>query len=184
MFWKIHSHIGICQALFHLRFASLRATLFSPANLTFYSPFVGISGLPAHNGRRGSHQGRMLASVLWLIAVGIVFIVPALLLWGWLRLSKDHAPRTLSWKFSLAGFSFATASALLALFAHLYARFIHSFPYYDPVLFKIYGTGSLLSIAGIALAVAGTGHKNPVRWLAPVCAFGTLVFWLLAMTSE
>ena len=126
----------------------------------------------------------MLASVLWLIAVGIVFIVPALLLWGWLRLSKDDTPRTLSWKFSLAGFSFATASALLALFAHLYARFIHSFPYYDPVLFKIYGTGSLLSIAGIALAVAGTGHKNPVRWLAPVCAFGTLVFWLLAMTSE
>jgi hypothetical protein len=128
----------------------------------------------------------MLASTLWLIAVATTLFIPALLLWGWVRWSKGRNtyPRSLSSKLSLVGFSLATASAALALATHLYARFVHSFPFYDPMLMKIYAVGCLLSIVGIALAVAGTGRPNAVRWLAPVCAVGTLVFWLLAMSSE
>jgi hypothetical protein len=128
----------------------------------------------------------MLASTLWLIAVATTLFIPALLLWGWVRWSKGRNtyPRSLSSKLSLVGFSLATASAALALATHLYARFVHSFPFYDPTLMKIYAVGCLLSIVGIALAVAGTGRPNAVRWLAPVCAVGTLVFWLLAMSSE
>jgi hypothetical protein len=128
----------------------------------------------------------MLASILWLLAVATTLIVPALLLWGWLRWSKDKSKnsRSRSSTFSLLGFSLATASAALALVTHLYARFVHSFPFYDPTLLKIYAIGCSLSIAGIVFAIAGTGRPNPVRWLAPVCAFGTLVFWLLAMSSE
>jgi hypothetical protein len=128
----------------------------------------------------------MLASILWFIAVATTLLIPVLLLWGWIRWSKHHhdAPRSRSSTFSLLGFSFATASATLALATHFYARFIHSFPFYDSTLMKIYACGCLLSVAGIAFSVAGTGRPNPVRWLAPVCAFGTLVFWLLAMSSE
>jgi hypothetical protein len=128
----------------------------------------------------------MLASILWFIAVATTLLIPALLLWGWVRWSKDKNknPRSNSSTFSLLGFSMATASASLALGTHLYARFVHSFPLSDPTLLKIYAAGCLLSVAGIAFAVAGTGRPNPVRWLAPICAFGTLVFWLLAMTSE
>jgi hypothetical protein len=127
----------------------------------------------------------MLASLLWLIAIATTLLIPVLLIWGWLRWAKDKTenPRSPSSTFSLFGFSLATASAALALITHLYARFVHSFSLRDPTLFKIYACGCLLSVAGIAFAVAGTGRPNPVRWLAPVCAFGTLIFWLLAMIS-
>jgi hypothetical protein len=130
--------------------------------------------------------GRMLASTLWLIAVATTLFIPALVLWGWIRWTKHRNtyPRSRSSLFSLIGFSLATGSATLALATHLYARFVHSFPFYDPTLMKIYAIGCLLSIVGIALAFAGTGRPNAVRWLAPVCAVGTLVFWLLAMSSE
>lgn len=128
----------------------------------------------------------MLAFILWFIAVATTFLIPALLIWGWIRWSKLHheVPPSRSFTFSLLGFSLASASAALALATHLYARFIHSFPFYDPTLMKIYACGCLLSIVGIVFAVAGTGRPNPVRWFAPICAFGMLVFWLLAMTSE
>jgi hypothetical protein len=128
----------------------------------------------------------MLASTLWVIAVGITLFVPALLLWGWVRWSqnKDTYARSRSSTCSLIGFSLATASATLAIATHLYARFVHNFPFDDPTLMKIYAVGCLFSILGIALGVAGSGRPNAVRWLAPVCAFGTLVFWLLAMSSD
>jgi hypothetical protein len=125
----------------------------------------------------------MLASILWLIAVATVLVIPALLLWGWIRWIRTEIPHTLASTLSLIGFSFATSSAVLAIFAHLYARFIRSFPFYDPVLLKIYACGCLLSSLGIAFAVGGTARRGPLRWLAPACAFGTLIFWLLAMSS-
>jgi hypothetical protein len=128
----------------------------------------------------------MLAAILWFIAVTTTLLIPALLVWGWVRwvTTANESTRSRSSTFSLVGFSLATASAALALATHLYARFVHSFPFYDPTLMKIYACGCLLSVVGIAFAVAGTGRPNPVRLLAPICAFGTLIFWLLAMSSE
>jgi len=126
----------------------------------------------------------MFGSILWFIAIGTTLLVPALLIWGWVRWLKDKNPRTTSSTLSLLGFSFATASALLALLTHLYARFVHSFPFHDPALLRIYGGGCLLSSAGIVFAIGGAGHRGPVRWLAPACAVGTLLFWLIAMASE
>jgi hypothetical protein len=126
----------------------------------------------------------MLASILWFIAIGTVLVVPALLIWGWVSWLRNDTPRTISSTLSLVGFSFSTASAMLALFAHLYARFIRSFPSYDPMLTRIYVCGCLLSSVGIFFAVGGTGRRGPVRFLSPACAFGTLLFWLLALSSE
>lgn len=126
----------------------------------------------------------MLASLLWLIAVALTLAIPILLIWGWLRLSQDDTPRSRSSSFSLLGFSLATASATVAIGTHLYARFVRSFPLHDPTLMKIYVCGCFLSLAGIVFAVAGTGRPGAVRWIAPVCAFGTFAFWLLAMTTQ
>jgi hypothetical protein len=129
----------------------------------------------------------MLASIPLFFAVATTIAIPVLLVWGWIRWArgnKEESPRSRSTMFSLLGFSLATASAVLAIGTHLYARFIRNFPLYDPTLMKIYACGCLLSIAGIAFAVAGSGKPNPVRWLAPVCAFGTLIFWLMAMSTE
>jgi len=126
----------------------------------------------------------MLASLLWLVAITVTLLVPILLVWGWLRWSNDETPRSRSSTFSLIGFGLATASAGLAIGTHLYAVFVRSFRPADPTLLKIYACGSLLSVVGIGFSFAGSGRPNPVRWLAPICAIGTLVFWLLAMGSE
>lgn len=126
----------------------------------------------------------MLASILWFIAVATVLVVPVLILWGWVRYFRHPTPRTTALTLSLLGLAFSTASALLALSTHLYARFIHGFPFYDPALLKIYLSGCLLSSAGILFAVGGAGRRSPLRSIAPICAAGTLLFWFLAMSSE
>ena len=146
---------------------------------------VGISFIPAHNTAEVYIKAEMLASIPLLFAVGTTFAIPVLLVWGWVRWVKDKTEkqRSSSSTFSLVGFSLATGSAALAVATHLYARFVHNLALSDPALMKIYAFGCLLSIAGIAFAVAGSGRPNPVRWLAPVCAFGTLIFWLMAMST-
>jgi len=117
----------------------------------------------------------------WLITeLGI----PLLLIWGWIRWSKDRNPRTIPTTLSLVGFTLSSSSALLALLTALYARFIRSFPFYDPTLMKIYGYGSLLSVAGLLFGIAGVWRRGPLRWLAPACSIGMLAFWIIAMTGE
>lgn len=118
------------------------------------------------------------------MAIGTVTTVPVLLLWGWVRWAKNQTLRTTSSTLAFAGLCFATASACLAISTHLYARFVSSFPSHDPALQKIYISGSLLSSLAILCGVAGSGRRSPLRWLAPVCAFATLLFWLIAITSE
>ena len=84
----------------------------------------------------------MLQNTLWVATLLAIYVaLPVLLIWGWVRCAHDTIPRTMSFM----GFSLARVSALLALFAVLYARLIHSFPYYDPTLMRIYGFGCLLS---------------------------------------
>ena len=68
-------------------------------------------------------------SVFLSIVMGAILIVPALLIWGWIRWWKSTIPRTILSTFSFVGFCLATASALLGLFTHLYAVFIRSFPF-------------------------------------------------------
>jgi hypothetical protein len=85
---------------------------------------------------------------------------------------------------SLVAFGLATCSGLLALSSIVYAHAIDGFPYYDPRLMRIYGWGGMLSLAGTVLGVVGCWRYNPLRWFAPLCAFGMFVFWAFAATSE
>jgi len=112
---------------------------------------------------------------LWIaIPLAVVLAVPVLLVWGWIRWWNDKNPRTILTTLSLIGLLLATLSALLAFFTHLYARFIRSFPFYDPTLMKIYAWGSLLSLGGIVFAIAGVWRRGPVRWHALASSVGTL----------
>jgi hypothetical protein len=69
-------------------------------------------------------------------------------------------------------------------------RFLHrlcaSTPvwFYDPSLMKIMRWGLMLSLAGFLFAVGGAWRKSSLRWHAPVCAFGTFAFWILAAERE
>lgn len=122
--------------------------------------------------------------VLVLFVVGVYIALPAVMTWGWVRWWKRTQPRTPFSILSLIGFTLATASGLLAISAMLYARAVGGFPFYDPLLLRIYRWGALLSLSGIVFAVIGVWRPSPLRWHAPACAIGTLLFWFAAAMGE
>jgi hypothetical protein len=124
-----------------------------------------------------------LASAIALVGAFYVAL-PALLIWGWVRWVKRSKSRTLCPILSLAGFSLASLSAVLAISAITYALFVRPFPFYDPSLVKIYGVGGLLSLGGFVFAVGGLWRPSPLRWHAPACAIGMLLFWFAMAASE
>jgi len=86
--------------------------------------------------------------------------------------------------FALLGLVFATASALLAVSSIVYAQATGGFPFYDPRLLRIYRWGFVLSLTGILFGICGLARKSSLRWQAPLCALGTLMFWISAAESE
>jgi hypothetical protein len=121
--------------------------------------------------------------LLLVLAVWAWIVTPVILIWGWVRWTKTPKSKTVSSIFSLSGFLLATSSALLAIASVTYAN-IHPFPFYDPLLMKIYRRGALLSIAGFCLAVGGVWRRNSLRWHSPVGALGMLAFWLIVAEGE
>ncbi len=102
-----------------------------------------------------------------LLAVGFYVGLPAVMIWGWVRWLKHKQPRTPFSILSLIGFALATASGLLAASSVLYAHAIGGFPFYDPLLLRIYRWGAL---------AGGQPFQAPRRplasWgaaLSPVC---------------
>ena len=119
----------------------------------------------------------------WLSYV-ILFCVPVLLIWGWLRWWKRDKKHSLIPIMSLIGFFLATASSLLAISTVVYATVIGGFPFYDPTLIRIYKYGALLSLSGIVFSFAGLWRPNALRWHSLLCAVVTLAFWFLLAALE
>ena len=117
-----------------------------------------------------------------LIALGYL-VAPTALIWGWTSWTRQPKQRTLPATLSLIGFIFATASAILAMSSVAYAQ-VHHFPYYDPLLLRIFRWGGLLSIAGLLFGVGGVWRPGALRWHAPLCGLGMLAFWFIAATGE
>jgi hypothetical protein len=124
------------------------------------------------------------AHVIFGILIFLGYLVaPVMLVWGWAWWGAQPKLKTIPSALSLIGFVFATVSAALAVSSAVYAQ-IHGFPYYDPLLLRIFRWGLLLSLAGILFSIAGVWRKNSLRWHAPVCALGTLAFWIVAASGE
>ena len=126
----------------------------------------------------------MNQAIFVLFVIGIYIALPAVMIWGWARWMKRSEPRTAFSTLSLVGFTLGTVSGLLAISAMLYARAVGGFPFYDPSLLKLYRWGALLSVAAMVFAIIGLWRPSSLRWHAPVCAAGTLVFWLATAASE
>lgn len=118
------------------------------------------------------------------VGIWIMLSVPFALVWGWLRWWKQDDKRNLISIMSLIGFALATASALLAVSTAVYAKAIGGFPFYDPTLLRIYRYGALISLSGIVFAVVGLWRRNALRWHAPVCALGILMYWFMLASTE
>ncbi len=121
---------------------------------------------------------------VFLLATGMWIVLPAVIVWGWVRWARHTKRRTLFSILSLIGFAFATVSGLLAISSVGYAHVFGGFPFYDPRLLRIYRWGFLLSLSGIVFGISGVWRLSPLRWHAPACAAGTLVFWIVAAMGE
>ena len=125
-----------------------------------------------------------MSLVFGIFVVLIYLFLPLAVVWGWVRWMKSKRTQGIISYFALTGFALATASILLAISAVLYARHIGGFPYYDPRLLRIYRWGSLLSLTGFTFAVVGLWKPSPLRWFAPVCTLGSLVYWIGMAAAE
>lgn len=121
--------------------------------------------------------------IAFLLAVAAYFVTPVMLIWGWVRWIRQPKQKTPSAILSLTGFLLATASCLLAIIGWVWAM-LAAFRFHDPRLLRIIGSGCLLSVFGVVLAVTGVSRTNSLRWHAVVCSLGTLFFWVLAIEGE
>ena len=122
--------------------------------------------------------------VMFVILIAIGYLAsPIVLVWGWLRWVRLPKPWTAPSTLSFAGFILATASALLAVATIAYAQ-VHHFPYYDPLLLRIFRSGALLSLGGIVFGIGGVWRPNSLRWHAPASAACMLTFWIMMASME
>jgi hypothetical protein len=122
--------------------------------------------------------------VLFLVLAALGWITaPVTLIWGWTLWTKRPKLRSVTSVFSLLGFILATCSAVLAVSSVAFAH-VHLFPFYDPLLMRIFRWGTVLSALGFFMSLEGVWRKNSLRWHSPICALGMLAFWLLAAEGE
>jgi len=126
----------------------------------------------------------MVLTVLSLLATLSFLILPAVMIWGWLRWMRPKIPVTLFSTLSLIGLVLATISELLAILMVIYARVRGGFGYYDPSLMRIYACGTLISLVGLILAAIGVWRPSSLRWQSLACTIGTLLYWLVQAASE
>ncbi len=118
-----------------------------------------------------------------ILAVIGYLVTPVALIWGWTRWTRQRKQRTVPAILSLIGFLFATASAVVAASSVAYAQ-VHHFPYYDPLLLRIFRWGVLLSLVGVLFGIGGVWRPDPLRWHAPICGLGMFAFWFVAASGE
>jgi hypothetical protein len=123
-------------------------------------------------------------SILRLLGLTIYLALPVGIVWGWFRWTKRRQYRTRSSILCLISFTLATASALLAFSSLVYSHAIGGFPFYDPLLLRIYRWGGLLSFAAVTFAVGGVWRPSLLRRHASACSTGMLMFWFAAAIGE
>jgi hypothetical protein len=132
----------------------------------------------------GKAIGKVLELTLVMVIAGIYLAVPLVMVWGWIRWARRSNARSMPSILSLVGFTFSNASGILAVFSVMYAHIIGGFPYYDPLLLRIYGVGSILSLTAVLFSLGGVWRSNPLRWHAPFCSVGMLLFWFVSAMGE
>jgi hypothetical protein len=121
-----------------------------------------------------------------LIALWVISILATPVLWivGWHKWIRAPRQWGIPCLFSLVSFATTSASALLVIGSLIYSRKIGGFPYYDPLLLRIYRWGAGIALLGFVLSLGGIWRRNTLRWYAPLFSFGVLLFWIMAAEGE
>lgn len=112
------------------------------------------------------------------------FGTPMLLVWSWSDWIRKPKSRSGNSYCALGSLIIATASVLLFIGLLTYSKMIGGFQFYDPRLLQTYRIGLLVSLLSIVASLGGVWRRNPLRWLSPLTAVGTLVLWVCAAASE
>jgi hypothetical protein len=114
------------------------------------------------------------APVICLFAGGYLG-APALILWGWTRLSVARVPISVGYLLSLTGFFLVNASAVGALLMIATAQASGGS---TVATFRVWKWGAYIGVLGFAFALAGLGRRSPLRWISIGAALGAVSFWL------
>jgi len=126
----------------------------------------------------------MVHAVLLLLALAVYIGLPVVLISGWVRWVRRSHPRGLLPILALISFTFGTASAALAICSVSYALVIRAFPYYDPLLLKIYACGAVLSLLAVVFSCIGAWRPSSLRWHSLILSCGMLVLWFAWASGE
>jgi hypothetical protein len=126
-----------------------------------------------------------MRSVILRVLLFMVPLVPlGFLAWS-VRRWLHTTPRIVSpaWRcyFAFTATSLAGVSVLVWIVMEIWARAIGGFPFYDPILMRLYAWGFMTGFAGL---VAGLVGKGKLRW--PACGVSALMtlLWLAWMAGE
>jgi hypothetical protein len=78
----------------------------------------------------------------------------------------------------------ALASAVLYFGSIVWANVRGGFRFYDPVLMRIYGYGTLLSLRGIVFGLLSVWRGRKVRWGAGALSIVMTALWFIAAMGE
>ena len=126
----------------------------------------------------------MFPAILLILLIASYVDVPVMLVWGWRRWWRRPRQKNPFATISLIAFLIGTASALLAVSTFAWSLLRGGFPFYDPVLLRIYAVGMLLSLLGLVIALGGIWKSNPLRWQAPALSLGMLLLWAIWASGE
>jgi len=120
-----------------------------------------------------------------VVIVGINIAPPILVIWGWARWVKRARPQPWLSVMSAVSLALTSTSLLLALATIAYAQAIGGFPYGgDPTLVNIYRSAFLLTASAIITSLIGMVRPGPLQALAPVCATGAFLYWVIQTAGE
>ena len=130
----------------------------------------------------------LVSGFLTVLAVlfffGSLIGLPLVCLSGWVKWFQDKSASTSFSTLSVLGFSFGTLSLLLDASTAVYAYTIGGFPFYDPLLMRIYLWGGRLSLVGMAFGLIGVWRSGVLRWRGIVLPTSMLLLWFMAAMAE
>lgn len=118
-----------------------------------------------------------------LFGLSIFLGLPGLTILGWFRWYKQRDFKHLCSFVALLALIGSTLSGLLILVSVVYVQSA-SLTAYDIRWVRLLRIGLLSSASSVLLSLLGIWRRSSLRWLAPVCASGTLFVWVMMAAMD